>query len=69
MNPDRPVVIELSFAKSVPPVGQARVLPSASSLQIAVKDDLSIQFVGWLGLLRVLTDLVVEPSPPCPRKG
>lgn len=62
------VKIELSLEALAPPVGRARLQTTSCHPETDLSRPPWMPFVGWLGLLRTLSDLIAaaQPSPPRP---
>jgi len=57
----RPMEIRVVLVTVEPPAGQVRVMPNRGQAD-AADDDKEIEFTGWLGLLRVLSEVTARPS-------
>src|SRR6516162_7351255 len=57
----RPMEIRVVLVTVEPPAGQVRVMPNRGQAD-AADDDEEIEFTGWLGLLRVLSEGAARPS-------
>jgi hypothetical protein len=60
--------IRICLDRAEPPAGRVRVLPEAEQPAGAL-DVEGIGFVGWLGLLRVLDEVVRAPEDRAPDAG
>ena len=56
--------IEITVESLDPPLGLGHVSPGRPAGGRG-EGDRGVEFVGWLGLLRVLDDLIGAAGPPC----